>query len=428
MGTVDYSAVPTAHEAEVIVIGGGPAGICAAIAAAEEGADTLLVERYGFLGGMATAGLVNPFMPYRNSKEQVNAGLFQRMIDYLDAEGAWSHRPQSPDAFDPELAKLALDRMVEDAGVRRLLHTALLDAEVSGAVVSRAITESKTGTQGMSAKLFIDASGDADLAARAGAEFAIGRDEDGFCQPMTMNFRMANVDEARLPDRDTINELYNAAKERGEIDNPRENCLWFYTTRAGEIHFNTTRVVKLDATKAEDLTLAEETARRQVRQMIAFLQRDVAGFEQAHLSVLPAQIGIRESRRIVGDYELTVEDVLQARKFDDGIARGCYPVDIHNPSGTGTVIQHLPAGEAYDIPYRCLCPKGFDNLLIAGRPICSDHAAHSSHRVMPIAACNGEAAGVAAAMCVRSGSDIRGVDVRALRTTLKGRGASIYEG
>lgn len=427
MSALDYSAVPTAYGADVIIIGGGPAGICAAVAAAEEGADTLLVERYGFLGGMATAGLVNPFMPYRTGTEQVNAGAFQRMIDYFEAEGAWSHRPQSPDAFDPELAKLALDRMVQEAGVRRLLHTALLDVEVAGAVVKRVLTASKTGIQGLQARVFIDASGDADLAARAGAEFRMGRDEDGFCQPMTMNFRMANVDEDRMPDRNTINELYNAAKDRGEIDNPRENCLWFYTTRKGEIHFNTTRVVKLDATRAGDLTLAEETARKQVRQMIAFLQRDVAGFEQAHLSVLPAQIGIRESRRVVGDYELTLDDVLEARKFEDGIARGCYPVDIHNPSGTGTVIQHLPPGEAYDIPYRCLCPRGFDNLLIAGRPISSDHAAHSSHRVMPIAACNGEAAGVAAAMCVRNGSDIRGVDVQALRAKLKARGASIYE-
>ncbi|MEI6503792.1 MAG: FAD-dependent oxidoreductase, partial [Armatimonadota bacterium] len=389
MSTLDYSTIATAHEADVIVIGGGPAGICAAVAAAEEGADTLLVERYGFLGGMATAGLVNPFMPYRTGGEQVNAGLFQRMIDYLEAEGGWSHRPQSPDAFDPELAKLALDCMVQEAGVRRLLHTTLVDVEVDGRRVKRALTTSKTGTGALQAKVFIDASGDADLAARAGAEFHIGRDEDGFCQPMTMNFRMGNVAEDRMPDRHTINELYNAAKDRGEIDNPRENCLWFYTTRKGEIHFNTTRVVKLDATRAEDLTLAEETARQQVRQMLAFLRADVPGFEQAHLSSLPTQIGIRESRRVMGDYVLTVDDVLSARKFDDGIARGCYPVDIHSPSGTGTVIQALPPGEAYDIPYRCLTPQGFDNLLIAGRPISSDHAAHSSHRVMPIAACNG---------------------------------------
>ncbi|MEN6643433.1 MAG: FAD-dependent oxidoreductase [Armatimonadia bacterium] len=428
MAELDFSDVSVAHEAEVVVIGGGPAGICAAVAAAEQGADTLLVERYGFLGGMATAGLVNPFMAYHTGGEQINAGTFQRMIDFFEAEGGWSHRPQSSTAFDPELAKLALDRMVAEAGVRRLLHTTLIGAVVDGQRLGKAITASKTGVQALGAKIFIDASGDADLAAWAGAEIEMGRPEDGFCQPMTMNFRMANVDEDRMPDRPGINELYYAAKERGDIENPRENCLWFYTTRKGEIHFNTTRVVKLDATKAEDLTLAEETARKQVRQMVAFLKREVPGFEEAYLSVVPAQIGIRESRRVVGDYTLSVDDVLQARKFEDGIARGCYPVDIHNPAGTGTVIQALPPGEAYDIPYRCLCPKGFDNLLIAGRPISSDHAAHSSHRVMPIAACNGEAGGVAAGMCVQKGTDIRGVDVKELRARLKERGASLYEG
>lgn len=423
-----WSAVPTVHEAEVIVIGGGPAGICAAVAAAEEGADTLLVERYGFLGGMATAGLVNPFMSYWAGKEQVNAGAFQRMIDWFEKLGGWSHRPQSTTAFDPEIAKLALDLMVQEAGVRVLLHSFLLDAERSAGQVVRAIAAGKSGLQGLRAQVFVDASGDADLAARAGAEFELGRPEDGFCQPMTMNFRMAGVDEERMLDRQGITDLYLAAKERGDIVNPRENCLWFFTTRPGEVHFNTTRVVKLDATKTEDLTAAELDARRQVREMVRFLTTEVPGFEQAYLSAVPAQIGIRESRRVLGDYVLTVDDVLTARKFEDGIARGSYPVDIHNPAGTGTIMQALPPGEAYDIPYRCLCPRGFDNLLIAGRPISSDHAAHSSHRVMPIAACNGEAAGVAAGMCIRERSDIRGVDVSALRARLQARGASIWEG
>ncbi|MHB8997415.1 MAG: FAD-dependent oxidoreductase [Armatimonadota bacterium] len=425
MADLNTNVIPTAHQAEVIIIGGGPGGICAAVAAAEEGADVLLVERYGFLGGMATAGLVNPFMAFHNSKEQVNAGTFQRMVDYFEAEGGWSHRPNSTTAFDPELAKLALDKMVQEAGVRRLLHTHLVTAERDGSQLKRAIAASKQGLVGLEATIFIDASGDADLAAQAGAEIEKGRPEDGFCQPMTTNFRMANVDEDIMPDRAGINVLFDAAKERGDIVNPRENCLWFFTTRKGEIHFNTTRVVMLDATKSEDLTLAEETARGQVRQMVNFLKRDVPGFANAHLSALPAQIGIRESRRVMGDYVLTADDVLAARKFEDGIARGCYPIDIHNPAGTGTVIKPVPPGDAYDIPYRCLCPLGFDNLLIAGRPISSDHAAHSSHRVMPIAACNGEAAGVAAGMCVRGKSDIRGVDTQQLRAKLRERGASL---
>ena len=346
MNDPGYGTIPTTHSAAVVIIGGGPAGVCAAVAAAEQGADTLLVERYGFLGGMATAGLVNPFMPYETGGERINAGAFSRMIDYFEAEGGWSHRPEAPSAFDPELAKLALDRMVAEAGVRRLLHTQLVAAEVADGSVRRAIAADKSGLCALAAEVFVDASGDADLAARAGAQIEIGRPEDGFCQPMTTNFRVANVDEARMPDRAAINALYDAAKARGDIDNPRENCLWFHTTRRGEIHFNTTRVVKLDATRSDDLTLAEETGRRQVREMLAFLRRDVPGFAEAHLSALPTQIGIRESRRVLGDYVLTVEDVLAARKFEDGIARGCYPRGHPQPRGDRHGDPAPPAGRS----------------------------------------------------------------------------------
>lgn len=427
MPMLDYSAIPTSHRADVVICGGGPAGLCAAVGAAEEGAATLLVERYGFLGGMATAGLVNPFMSFHTQLEQINAGAFQRLREYLTADGGWSPRKESPNAFDPEIAKLTFDRFCLEAGVHLLLHSTVMDAESDGGMVKRVIIQSKTGVQAIEAPVFVDATGDADLAARAGAEYEMGREEDGLCQPMTLKFRMANVDETIMPDRAGINELYDAAKARGEIDNPRENCLWFRTTREGEIHFNTTRVILHDATSAESLSDSEIIARRQVRQMVDFLIKDVPGFANAYLSMVATQIGIRESRRVVGDYTLTAEDVLSARRFPDGIARGAYPVDIHNPAGTGTVIQHLPPNEAYDIPYRCLCPRGFDNLLVAGRPISSDHAAHSSHRVMPIAACNGEAAGVAAGICAVDGCDIRGVDISRLRQRLRERGANISE-
>jgi len=412
--------------ADVVVCGGGPAGICAAVAAAETGAETLLIERYGFLGGMMTAGLVNPFMNYHAGGVQINAGVFQRVIDYLTEAGAYGIHPHGRTAFDPEIAKLVLDRLVVDAGVKLLFHSSICGAQVDGAMLQSAMLHEKGGLRPVAASVFVDATGDADLAYFAGAPFQQGRDEDGFCQPMTTNFRMAGVEEDRMPSRQEINALYDAAKDAGEVENPRENVLFFYTTRPGEIHFNTTRVVKLDATDSGDLTTAEIEGRRQVAQMSRFLIERVAGFEKAWISAVPAQIGVRESRRVMGDYVLTADDVLSARKFDDGIARGAYPVDIHNPAGTGTVIQNLPPGEAYDIPYRCLCPQGFDNLLIAGRPISSDHAAHSSHRVMPIAACNGEAAGVAAAMCACNRTDVRNVDTMGLRQTLAARGASIY--
>ncbi len=423
---LDFSSMPLARKAQVIVCGAGPAGVAAAIAASETGADTLLIERYGFLGGMLTAGLVNPFMNHRAGDEVINRGVFERFQNAMRAEGAYGLRPHGPHAFDPEVGKLVLDRMVLDAGVNLRLHSAVCGAEVIDGRVTRIAVQSKSGIQAFEADVFIDTTGDADLAFCAGAQTEKGREEDGFCQPMTTNFRMAGVDEERIGTRQSINELYVAAKEAGEIENPRENCLWFCTTRAGEIHFNTTRVVMLDATDADDLTRAEIEARRQVGQMVKFLRGKVPGFENAFLSLVATQIGIRESRRVIGDYVLTEEDVLSVRKFEDAIARGAYSVDIHNPAGTGTVIKRLPPGEAYDIPYRCLCPVGFDNLLVGGRPISSDHAAHSSHRVMPIAFCNGEAAGVAGALCVRDATDTRGIAVPELREMLAGRGAGIY--
>lgn len=426
MSTFAIDQFPVAHDVEVAVCGGGPAGLCAAVAAAESGANTLLIERYGFLGGMMTAGLVNPFMSYWAGKEQINKGVFQRMIDYMRKAKAYGTRPDAKTAFDPEVAKLVLDRLALDAGVQLRFHTTVCAAQVSDGRVGRILLQSKSGFEAVTAKVFVDCTGDADLAFYAGATIEKGRPEDGLCQPMTANFRMAGVDEKRMPTREEINALYDAARDAGEVENPRENVLWFYTTRPGEIHFNTTRVVRLDATSALDLTAAELESRRQISQMIQFLVAKVPGFENAYLTAVPAQIGIRESRRVIGDYVLTAEDVLAARKFEDGIARGSYPVDIHSPTGGGTVIKRLPPGEAYDIPYRCLCPLGFDNLLIGGRPISSDHAAHSSHRVMPIAACNGEAAGLAAAMSVKGSTDIRGIEVAALRQTLADRGASIY--
>ena len=423
---LDVAALPLALKADVVVCGSGPGGFAAAVAAAESGADTLLIEHYGFLGGMMTAGLVNPFMNYHAGGVRINAGLFQRFTDTMTERGAYGLHPHGKTAFDPEVAKLVLDEMVLAAGVRLRLHSTVCGALVQDGVVKRVAICGKSGLEAVEGHIFVDATGDADLSWYAGATIEKGRPEDGFAQPMTTKFRMAGVDESRMPDRAAINELFVAAKDAGELENPRENCLWFFTTRSGEIHFNTTRVVKHDSTNAAELTAAEIEGRRQVGQMVSWLRAKVPGFENAWLSTVASQIGIRESRRVMGDYVLTEEDVLQARKFEDGIARGSYPVDIHNPAGTGTVIKHLPPGEAYDIPYRCLCPLGFSNMLVAGRPISSDHAAHSSHRVMPIAFCNGEAAGVAAGLAVRDGADIRGISVDELRQTLANRGASVH--
>ncbi len=203
------------------------------------------------------------------------------------------------------------------------------------------------------------------------------------------------------------------AKQRGVIRCPRENMLYFQCVRDDEIHFNQTRVVGRNATDPFDLTAAEIDAREQVEKFVAWLRAEVPAFKDAYLSETAPQIGIRETRRVRGVYTLTGDDVLSARKFVDGIARTDYPIDIHSPTGEGTVIKHPPAGDWYEIPYRCLVPVKIDNLLIASRSISADHAAHSSLRVMPPVAGIGEAAGTAAALCLKTGC--RPADLRAER-------------
>ena len=409
---------------EVLVAGGGPAGLAAAVAAARSRARTLLVERYGFLGGMATAGLVNPFMGFHIRGEPIIGGVLAELVARLQAAGGWGS-PRTPLAFDAEAFKFAVDDLCREAGVRLLLHTWVGAPAVRGGRIESLAVENKSGAQRLSAAVYVDATGDADLAFRAGVPCEIGRQQDGLTQPMTLCFRMADVDIARMPGREEINRLYDQARAAGEITNPRENVLFFFVPAPGVVHFNTTRIVRRSGVDAEDLTAAEVEARRQVREMVAFLKSRVGGFERAYLQSTAPQIGVRESRRIVGEYVVTGEDIVSARKFEDAVARGNYPIDIHNPAGAGTVIRGLPPGESYDLPYRCLVPRRISNLLVAGRSVSATHEAQAALRIMPICIALGEAAGVAAAICARRGIAPRELPYRDLRRTLLRRGANL---
>ncbi|MCD6325303.1 FAD-dependent oxidoreductase, partial [Candidatus Bathyarchaeota archaeon] len=237
------------------------------------------------------------------------------------------------------------------------------------------------------------------------------------------NFRVGGVDVERMPPRDEINKLFEEAKAKGELSIPRENILYFPKTRKSEIHFNTTRIVMVDGTKADDLTYAETEGRRQMVELIKFLKEKVPGFENAYLLTSAFQVGVRETRRIIGEYILTEEDIVKARKFKDTIAKGSYPIDIHNPKGEGTVIKRPPPGESYDIPYRCIVPKKVDNLLVAGRCVSSTHEAQAAIRVIPIVVAIGQAAGTAAALAVRLNIPPRELDVSLLQETLEKQGA-----
>ena len=404
---------------DVIVVGGGPGGVCAAVGAAREGASVLLVERYGFLGGMATAGLVNPFMPYTLQGRRLTSAVFNELLERLQAAGALSAEGM---VFDDEGMKVVLDRMILDHGVDLLLHSLFVGVEMDGRRIVSVQTAGKSGRIDLTGTVFVDSTGDGDLAVQAGAPVEKGRATDGLCQPMTLCFRIGGV--AGEPGvrqlRQELTEIFLAAREAGEIDLPREDVLIFATMVPHVFHFNTTRVIQRDGTDTLDLTAAELEGRRQVTGLFRLFRQRSPRFRDAYVIKTAAQIGVRESRRVMGEYTLTVHDVLEAIKFADGIACSNYPVDIHNPTGEGTLIRRVPAGEYYEVPYRCLVPRNVDNLLIGSRCVSATHEAHSSLRVMPVVAGIGEAAGVAAAWAAREGIAPREVDGAGLKAVVLG--------
>jgi hypothetical protein len=445
-----------AGEADVLVVGGGPAGLGAALGAVQTGARVILAERYGFLGGNATAALVMPLMSFHTQMptkerrgattllptdhgpgEAVVGGALAKLLARLVSVGGAIPPTLATGyvvPFDPEWFKIVALDLLDEAGVQLLFHAfasgILGDNRVEGVVF-----ETKSGPLAIRAKVTVDCTGDADVAVQAGTPTEIGR-IDGLVQPMTLMFRMAEFQRAAFETyvKDNPKEwrgvhglwdLVRQATAAGELKLPREDILFFATPHEGEVSVNSTRVTRVLGTDVWDLSYAEWMSRRQMRQIAEFLRRYVPGFEKAYVMQSGVNVGVRETRRIVGDYQLTADDVLSARKFEDAIARGAYPVDIHNPTGTGTVLKRLPPGEAYDIPLRSLMPKNAENLIVAGRCISGTHEAHSSYRVMPIVMATGQAAGVAAALAARRGSGPREVSVREIQHELVRQGASL---
>ena len=284
--------------------------------------------------------------------------------------------------------------------------------------------------------MIVDCTGDGDVASLSGFPYEVGRDLDHLVQPMTLMFRMAEFEATGFADYVRAHpdqwhgvhglwDLVAQATAAGELDLPREDILFFGTPHAHEVSVNSTRVAGALGISVWDLTRAEWQSRRQMRQIVEFLRRRVLGFEHVYAVQSGVTVGVRETRRIVGEYQLTADDVLAARKFDDVIARSTYPIDIHNPLGSGTVLRRLPPGESYDIPLRCLVPRGSDRLLVAGRCISGTHEAHFSYRIMPVAMATGQAAGVWAALAARSAKGVREVPAVDVEAELMRQGASL---
>lgn len=414
---------------DVIVAGGGFAGSVAALAAARAGAKVLLFDKSNCLGGAAVNCLVNPFMPYwtldpeTKERQILSAGIFAEIVQDMEALGGM--HPASK-MFNEEYLKLLLNRKLTEAGVALLFHSTLIGVDEEDGHLASVTVSNKSGLQVYEASVFIDATGDGDLAVLSGCPYHVGRPEDGLCQPMTLCFRLDGIDKKRFwQEKPAMQKLYKEYQQQGRIRNPREDILVFDMPQEHVLHFNTTRIVRKNPVDAIDVTAAELEAREQVFEVFCFLRDNFASCKNAQLLMTAAEIGVRESRMIEGEYILTQEDLLAFTKFEDSIAACNYDIDIHNPSGSGTSHYYFPHGEYYTIPYRCLTPKGTDNLLVAGRCISSTHEAQASYRIMPTCATLGQAAGCAAAMAVKKQCGVKEIDVKALQATLTENGAVI---
>jgi len=448
-------------EADVVVVGGGSAGWVAAVAASRAGASVWLVERYGFLGGTAAGvmlggigGLFNP------AGEQVVFGIpdevFARLAELGGALGVVPRPLQTLGVtitpYDKELWKYLAQCMVEEAGARILLHSYLVGAACDQGRVKAIFVVNKSGAQMLPGKVFIDATGDADLVAVAGGAFVQGENDVRLLQPTTLMFKLGNVDTDAIldyvrrhpedfaerlrhggisPDRLTnpvgisgFTSVVRAAAEAGEYVPNMDSITVHFTLRRGEVIMNMLHSVRVDATDVMDLTRAELEGRRQVMAALGVLRRRVPGFADAYLIETGVQVGVRETRRIVGEYVLRRADVMEGRRFFDDVVRAQGGMSYHDPHGRYQTRMTKP-GRPYGIPFRALQPKGLTNVLVAGRCLSADRGAFAGVRSAGIAMATGQAAGVAAALAARDHLPVRSIDIGELQACLATQGVRL---
>jgi hypothetical protein len=416
--------IPVACEVDVLVVGGGPAGIGAALAAARQGARTLLIEQSGAVGGVATSGLMSH---WTGATEHI--GLYGEIL----------HRAQDAaeiHLINPETLKTVLLDMLNEAGVMWQLYTFATDVIMDGETIKGVITESKSGRQAVLGRIIVDASGDGDIAEKAGVPYTKGREEDGKMQPMTLMFKVGGVDTDRVVRfvggfEDTYDtpegDIQSLAREH--LPFPAGHLLIYRSTLPGVVSCNMTNSINVDGTKAEDLTRADYECRRQLNPIVDFLRTYVAGFEVCYVISAAAQIGVRETRHFAGVATVTEEDIMAARVFEDWVVpKVHFNFDVHNLSGAGLdetgVQKYFSQPNHYTLPYGCFVPQKVENLYLAGRNISGTHKAHSNFRVMPICVLMGQAVGNAAALCVQQAVAPRDLDVRALQEILISQGVN----
>ncbi|MBR3074823.1 MAG: FAD-dependent oxidoreductase [Bacteroidales bacterium] len=443
---------------EVLVAGGGPAGVCAAIAAARCGAKALIIEQGNCLGGMATRGLVAPFMTcYDTTGElMIIRGLFEETVNRLVELGGAIHpskvRACTPFSvwitaghdhltpFDAETLKFVLDCMCREAGVKVLYHSTLVDPVMKGKRVCGVRVLNREGIGRIDAKVVIDATGDGDVAARAGAPCTFGNPDTGRVQPSTLFFHINNVDSPRLEAdvqahlgefRKVNGVSYRAlhwwveqAEAAGEWDIARKSVNIYRGVREDEWAVNCTRIANVDATDTESLSAAETEGRRQVQELMHFFHKYVPGCENATLKCSASTLGIRESRHVKGEYMLTADDLLQGVVPEDSILVASNSVDVHGRNGANTTeYKTVENGRWYGLPLRSLIPLEIDGLIVAGRAISATSDAAGAVRVMPPCMAMGQAAGITAAVAAATGAAPRDIDAGEVRSKLLLQGA-----
>ena len=446
-------------ETEVLVVGAGAAGICAAISAARNGANTLLIEYQGFLGGISST---LPWLGFHDRDyRQVVKGLPAEIVSRLQKQNAASDYIFDPKcgsfvSIDTHLWKCLAMQLAEEAGVRLMLHTQVVDTIREDDRILGVIVENKSGRQKIRANITIDCSGDGDVAAKGGVAWEKGRTADGLVQSPTLVFRIGGMDPekfiAACKNRDfnyrewilnypelwdkMMNNLQadtpcilggfagliDKARESGDFDTPQSRIVGVKLHRSDQFSVVMTRILGLDPTDVQSVTDAYIKTYQQIPSLLKFWQKWVPGCENAYLIEIAPMLGIRESRRIVGDYMMTAEDLVEGRYFDDAVAMGGYHIDIHRPSGSWVDSKNVLA---YTIPLRSLIASGVEGLMMAGKCLSATHEAVASTRVIPICMAQGQAVGTAAAQAVKNKISIRDIDIKTLQNTLEQQNAEI---
>ncbi len=405
---------------DVLVLGSGPAGFAAAYTAAKNGAEVILVEQSGDVGGISTSGLMSHWTGSCNSP------LYYDILKRSAENNEGEFRNKIVNLIDPEKLKTLYLEMLDEVGCKLMLYTFAEDAICDGDNVLGATVINKSGRTDIYAKVTVDATGDGDIAARAGAEFILGRESDNKMQPATLMFKIGGVDYDRAVFLGSFESTYETpdgelqALAREHIPYPAGHILTYESTLPGVVTCNMTNAVNIDGTNADDLTKATLTCRRQMNDIVSYLRRFVPGYENCFILSSASLIGIRETRHFKGKYTLNEQDILEAKVFDDYVVKDAYfNFDVHNITGAGLdktgVQKHFRQDKGYTIPYRCLIPEDKENLLLCGRNISGTHMAHSNFRVMPICVGIGEAAGAAAHICAKQNRKLSDIDAKEIR-------------